>query len=158
MSIPTNSNAVIPQHQRQQNLYQEILPSLMSLKLDLSLQGQYSNGSPPASIMSLRSVFHHSSSSKSNNSRTKFWSKKRIYNRSKYNPKYNYRIDRRESRRRRQTCESTAKSTNDTATNVTATSTAQKVPSRREECETMITDDTYPFDIDITAGIEMMEL
>ncbi len=130
----------------------------MSLEFDLSLQQQYSIGSAPAPLMSLRSPFHHSASSKSNNSRKKFCSKKRIHNRFKYNPKYHYRIDRRESPRRRQTCKSTAKFTNDTATNIRATSPAQKVASRREDCETMLINGENPHDIYIAADTEMIEL
>jgi len=158
MSIPSKSNAIIPQNQREGNLYQEILTSLMSLKLDVSSQQQHSIGSPPAPLMSSRPFFYHPLSSKSDNSRTKFYSKKRLDNRFKYNPKYNYRINRRESHIQHETCKCTAKLTNDTATNVRITSTAQKIAIRREECETMLTNDQNSFDIDVTTDAEMIEL
>ena len=158
MPIPSKSNAIISQHQLEENLYQEILTSLMSLKLDVSSQQQYIIAAPPAPLMSLRPFLYHSSSSKSNNLRTKFYRKKRVYNRFKYNPKYHYRIDRRESHRHRQTCKYTAKLTIETTTNVKAASTVQKVASRREQCETVLTSNENSHDIYIATDIETTEL
>jgi hypothetical protein len=160
--IQTKSNVIKQQqqqqHQRQESIYQKILPPLMSLELDPPFHQQYNTRSRLVPLMSLLLPCYHSPPTESNNARTKFYSNKRICNHFNRNQKCRHHINRYESYRRRQTYKPNPKFINNTVTNVRTTATTQNEANGPEEYETTSINDQNPHDIYTAVDTEMIEL
>ena len=130
----------------------------MSLQLDLPFHQQYNTESNPVPLMSLLLPCYHSPTTESNNTRTKFYSKKHVCNHFNRKQKYRHRISRYESYKRRQTYKPNPKFINNSAMNLRTTAMTQNETNGPEKYKTTSIIHENSFDIYIAIDTEMIEL